>query len=229
MKKNNIPTNNRLSYIDILKGIGIILVVAGHVYMNSIAYNWFYSFHMPLFFFAAGWVYKERPIKTDLRKRAKSIIIPYFSFGFLILLYWQLFERHFRASELSFTQSLFGLLIGEQNYLDFNAHLWFLPCFFMLTVFYNILINACKRISNSHKTLLTFLIAFTMTIIGIIRPLPALPWGIDRLFTYIIFFATGNIISKAISQNNNHLIGGGYTKVYHCEFVYDYKLLPVST
>ena len=222
-------SQRRFLYIDIFRGIGIILVVAGHVYINSIAYNWFYSFHMPLFFFAAVWVYKERPIKTDLRKRAKSIIIPYFSFGFLILLYWQLFERHFRASRLSFTQSLLGLLIGEQNYLDFNAHLWFLPCFFMLTVFYNILINACKRISNSHKTLLTFLIAFAMTIIGIIRPLPALPWGIDRLFTYIIFFATGNIISKVIFQNNDYLIGGGYTKVYHCEFVYDYKLLPVST
>ena len=51
-----------------------------------------------------------------------------------------------------------------------------------------------------------------MTIIGIIIPLPALPWGIDRLFTYIIFFATGNIISKVISKNNNHLIGGGIQK-----------------
>lgn len=48
----------RLSWLDVLKGIGIILVVMGHIYSNSIIFNWLYSFHMPLFFFAAGCVYK---------------------------------------------------------------------------------------------------------------------------------------------------------------------------
>lgn len=40
----------RLSWLDVLKGIGIILVVMGHIYSNSIIFNWLYSFHMPLFF-----------------------------------------------------------------------------------------------------------------------------------------------------------------------------------
>ena len=40
----------RLSWLDVLKGIGIILVVIGHIYSNQTIFNWLYSFHMPLFF-----------------------------------------------------------------------------------------------------------------------------------------------------------------------------------
>lgn len=49
---------SRLSWLDIMKGIGIILVV-GHISSNKIIFNWLYSFHMPLFFFAAGWYIKR--------------------------------------------------------------------------------------------------------------------------------------------------------------------------
>lgn len=63
---------NRFSYIDILRGIGIFFVVLGHIYYNDVAYRWIYSFHMPLFFFAAGWVYKEKPIRDDIKKRLQT-------------------------------------------------------------------------------------------------------------------------------------------------------------
>ena len=132
---------NRLSYIDILKGFGIILVVFGHIYHNDIVVSWVYSFHMPLFFFAAGWLYKEKPVVVDIKRRFTTIMIPYFCFGSLTLLYWQLFERHFRNSDMSFVQSLFGLISGQYDYLDFNVHLWFLPCFFTVVIFYNILVR----------------------------------------------------------------------------------------
>ena len=105
----------RQSYLNILKGIGIFLVAFAHIFSNNISFNWIYSFHMPLFFFAAGWLY--------------------FFFGSLTLLYWQIIERRFRDSDLNFVQSLFGLVSGQYDYLDFNVHLWFLPCFFTVVVF----------------------------------------------------------------------------------------------
>lgn len=121
---------SRLSWLDIMKGIGIILVVVGHISSNKIIFNWLYSFHMPLFFFAAGWVYKKKQFLIDIKRRIQTIVIPYFSFGLVVLIYWQLIERKFRYSNMSFTKALLGLLSGEYNYLDFNVHLWFLPCFF---------------------------------------------------------------------------------------------------
>ena len=50
---------SRISWLDILKGIGIFLVVLGHVYSEKTIFNWLYSFHMPLFFWAAGLTYKK--------------------------------------------------------------------------------------------------------------------------------------------------------------------------
>ena len=51
----------RISYIDQLKGIAILLVVLGHVigYNNcedSFLWRFIYSFHMPLFMFISGYV-----------------------------------------------------------------------------------------------------------------------------------------------------------------------------
>ena len=98
-----------------------ILVVVGHVYLNRTVRDWLYSFHTPLFFLAAGWVYKEKPILTDIKRRIQTIVVPYFSFGLLVLLYWQVIERRFRDSDMSFTESLIGLFSGSYNNLDFNG------------------------------------------------------------------------------------------------------------
>ena len=40
----------RISWLDTLKGIAIVLVVIGHIYTNQSIFNWLYSFHLPLFF-----------------------------------------------------------------------------------------------------------------------------------------------------------------------------------
>ena len=47
----------RIVWIDIAKGLGIILVIAGHLFRyDSYISTVIFSFHMPLFFFFAGLV-----------------------------------------------------------------------------------------------------------------------------------------------------------------------------
>ncbi|MCC8068162.1 MAG: acyltransferase family protein [Ruminococcus sp.] len=70
-----------------LKGIGIILVVLGHIYQNATFHNFVYTFHMPLFFMAAGWLYKTKPVKDYTTHRFFTVMIPYFSFGLITLRY----------------------------------------------------------------------------------------------------------------------------------------------
>jgi fucose 4-O-acetylase-like acetyltransferase len=51
----------RVAYIDIAKGIGIILVVMGHndfALISPFAHKLIYSFHMPMFFFMSGMFFK---------------------------------------------------------------------------------------------------------------------------------------------------------------------------
>lgn len=180
---------SRLSWLDVLKGMGIVLVVIGHIYSNRIVFYWLYSFHMPLFFLAAGWVYKEKPILTDIKRRIQTIVVPYFSFGFLVLLYWQVIERRFRDSDMSFMESLLGLFSGSYNSLDFNVHLWFLPCFFVTVVLFNILVNLGGR-----KT--AYAISAIMSLIYVVLPMPELHWGGNRVFKYIAFYAVGAFGTK---------------------------------
>lgn len=179
----------RILWLDVLKALGIIFVVIGHIYLNDTVLNWIYSFHMPLFFFAGGWVYRKKGIKADLTGRAKKIIIPYFSFGFIILIYWYFIERAYRDISQTFGEAALGLLSGEYELLDFHSHLWFLPCFFVLTVFYNILVNI-----GGVKT--AYIASAVMAVIHIFVPLPDLPWGIDRVFRYMVYYAVGHLLSE---------------------------------
>ena len=83
----------RINWPDYTKGIGIFLVVLGHLIRSlenrSILSspfwpeldNWIYSFHMPLFFFLSG-LFISKTLKLSysdfLSSRLKAIAYPYF-------------------------------------------------------------------------------------------------------------------------------------------------------
>lgn len=46
-------------WIDVLKGIGIILVVIGHISLDNGMSNWIYTFHMPMFFALSGYLWSR--------------------------------------------------------------------------------------------------------------------------------------------------------------------------
>jgi fucose 4-O-acetylase-like acetyltransferase len=54
----------KLEWVLIAKGLGIVLVVAGHFWPADSPAYWtevrrvIYTFHMPLFFFLSGWLYE---------------------------------------------------------------------------------------------------------------------------------------------------------------------------
>ena len=68
--------SKRNSDLDILKGIGIVLVILGHQYLPI--GHFIYSFHMPLFFLISGYLYYKKEIKESLVKDFRRLIIPYF-------------------------------------------------------------------------------------------------------------------------------------------------------
>lgn len=62
---------------DIAKGIGMFLVVMGHVHGMNRTYGVIYSFHMPLFFLISGYFFKLIDKKNFIKKKLKSLILPY--------------------------------------------------------------------------------------------------------------------------------------------------------
>lgn len=66
----------RLTVFDILKGIGILLVIICHTFMKEIG-PYITAFHMPLFFIVAGYFYKQNSFIVHLRKDFRRLVIPY--------------------------------------------------------------------------------------------------------------------------------------------------------
>ena len=86
---------NRILWIDIAKVICIILVVIGH-YMPHVSPDWYrflnrviYTFHMPLFMFASGFVYiatkRETAYGNFLWKKVKRLMIPYLTVSIIVV------------------------------------------------------------------------------------------------------------------------------------------------
>ena len=81
----------RLDYLDMAKGIGIFLVILGHIeYIQEDTLKWLSSFHMPLFFVVGGiLVYLRRDTGRTafetIGSRIRGVLTPYLSFSLMLL------------------------------------------------------------------------------------------------------------------------------------------------
>lgn len=188
--------NNRVSYLDVFKGFGIFFVVFGHVTHIGILREYIWNFHMPLFFFVSGLLYKPNlRFKDFLLKRIKSIYIPYILFFLVTFCYWLLIERHVRGGEYSIWHQLFGLPYGtyEGNHLYFNGALWFLPCLFTT----ELLFYPISRINSKIAIISLLIISFTVGTILKMNNINYLPFGLHTAFFALIFYGIG-YMSKEI-------------------------------
>ena len=101
----------RDTLIDMAKGIGIILVVFGHIHEGQLS-QFIYLFHMPLFFILAGcsMTYSRSANQVKWKSLARSLAVPYLVYSIIFNLYWAFFESKFRpihdGSVLPFTTGL---------------------------------------------------------------------------------------------------------------------------
>lgn len=80
--------------LDVLKGIGIILMVIGHSGPPEYLANLIYTFHMPLFFIASGWFFSEECLANSWHfaaRKLKSIYWPYLKWCLVFLLLHNVF------------------------------------------------------------------------------------------------------------------------------------------
>jgi fucose 4-O-acetylase-like acetyltransferase len=65
----------RIEWVDSLKGIGIFLVIAGHILEGAIR-SPIYLFHMPLFFLISGYLFRSKGFFTQIFHQIRSLHIP---------------------------------------------------------------------------------------------------------------------------------------------------------
>lgn len=122
----------RLISFDIAKAICMILVVVGH-YVPGYSPTWYvdvhdviYTFHMPLFMFASGYIYmatkRDIPYKDFLWKKVKRLMVPYLSVSFIVISIKLLTEGHAYVQNPVTVYSYFRLFYLPEA----GAFLWFI-------------------------------------------------------------------------------------------------------
>lgn len=202
-------TKQRIEWIDIAKGLGIILVIAGHTIALRYS-SWLYAFHMPLFFFLSGLVYSQRKYDNYglfFGVKAKQILFPW-SIFFLIALVVCLIIPPWREG-LSIHQILIELYTANSNNIQ-NSSIWYLVCMFVtLNLFY--FVDKVKR----TRLIIAIFIIFAIMVLWIKKilllsegfvalPEGRLPFKMDSALLALVFLASANWnkgrIMKAISN-----------------------------
>lgn len=129
--------------IDNAKGIGIILVIAGHLYTkDSIPFMYIFSFHMPLFFIISGYLMNADKYSTLIECAKTSFVRyvkPYFAFciiGFFITLPVNGgdFLGKYTLTQLT-TRILYETFWTINPFVFFMGSLWFVIVLFLSIVF----------------------------------------------------------------------------------------------
>ena len=162
----------RQRWIDICKGIAIILVVIGHVvtsyhnsglFTESPVFNYvggvIYAFHMPLFFMISGYVNRisyHSDAKQIISKRLISYGFPYIIFSVLIVLA--------KMIASPFVNSKLGILdLFKIIWYPINS-LWFLYALLVISVVHELLNVLIKE--PSKKSYMLMISSFFLLIIA---------------------------------------------------------------
>ena len=172
------------------KGVGILIVIAGHTF--SLRYSYFlYAFHLPLFFFLSGLVFKDKNdgFVAFLKKKTKSLIKPWAVILFISFLACLAIPQWRNGLEIK--PILADFYTANTNTLQ-NSSLWYLICLFFVLVFFYF-VNRIKA-KAFHIVFVLLAIAFLwIKEVLDITPLPfhRLPFKIDSALIGIVFFAVG--------------------------------------
>lgn len=217
--ENPIETNNnregqRDKYIDILRGIGIISVVLGHSSNTDFYWNqnidylrrFVYVYHLAIFFFASGCLYKTKTTINYWRGIIKNQYLKFVITEFLSLTLIPFWVKLNVIEPLGHTEVIHriiyifmfqseGVLVGP---------MWFMTYFFIGSIIYHFCDKFVLLFPKSNYYLAKGSIAIVVSISGIILAFKgiSLPFWIQygMSIQFIVFFG------EYIYQNNAKLL-----------------------
>ena len=229
---------NRVDWIDAAKGIGMILVVYGHISYRPDWLNvWLCSFHMPLFFFLSGITYnaeKYSDFKVFIRNKIQTLVIPYLIFSVITLLWdtgWRLIYFFKDGTPIGLKQLAKSVLaIGVQiRGTSLGIGVWFIPCIFVAFIILHFILKLSrgnKIIAMSAATACLAAGYLYCTYVNI-----KLPWSIDAAFVAVFFMTAGNVLREHLLKKASVriYIAGGVCLVVNIVFAYlNYRVLGRS-
>lgn len=187
---SNNMSQKRIEFIDLAKGICIILVVLGHCGAR-INLPGLEIVRMPLYFILSGLFFKDYGggYNFFIRKTNK-ILIPFIFFYLLGCMAY--YGIKFLAPQLLIT-SAGGILDVFNNRQFFNGPIWFLLCLFWCNIIF------CQITLHIKREWLRIITVIALGVTGLLlgRSGVFIPLFIDVAFTALPFFAFGYYLKKS--------------------------------
>lgn len=169
---------NRDIIIDIVKGIGIVMMVLGH---SGFPYSsYFTTFHMPLFFIVSGYLYNEKNsenilnVKKYFCRKLKSLWLPYFIVNSIFILlnnvfiFFNIYTKNplvesiggFSIAKVSQKMDIFDMCVGVLKSFFFmggtvmGGTFWFLRALFVASVMVCIVEYCFRKIFGAQGKIL---------------------------------------------------------------------------
>ena len=187
----------RLDYIDIFRGLGIIMMIMGHIGFGDVFDYFIHAFHMPMFFFVSGFFFTSKPsdkVKTIdyIKGKCKALLVPYCFFGIFHFIIFCMMQRTGEEWE-----TLVHLLFINTTGLPIAGALWFLTAIFFTNVIYFLLDRYIS--DNRLKTALVIILSLAGNIAPKLLPF-RLPYALDISFVGIGLFHIAYILRQQMEN-----------------------------
>lgn len=189
----------RIDWIDMAKGYGIIFVLIGHCDMPIVT-DYIYAFHIPLFFFLSGYVFKRKSdLYPFLLNKIKRMVIPYFCLCIPMIFFDLYFGNRNVIDFDSFMSEAYSFVLQERH-----TTLWYLSTLILITFIMYPLVRY-------HIKFIVSFVSFSC-LCGLFlwrNDILALPWNLDAALVVLPFFGAGYIAkthldSFAIIQSHKY-------------------------
>ena len=225
--------NERLIWIDISKGVAILLVLIGHSMPDGmrmaspvldILYRCIYTFHMTWFFWLSGYSYRlsEKKGNSPLqiaRKRLKLLLPVWLLYSFFIFAVFSLTMNSIKLkvflAEAGFNKMKIGAyaLSAIQANNPWSYHLWFLLVLIIITLIVSLASYLSK---NRTNTACVCLIALGIAALAVRDSLSLGSWWrlYDYISLYLPVFCIGILMADVKVSDNLAWIWGALAVIY---------------
>ena len=208
-------SGKKYEFLNIAKGIGILLVVIGHAITKDIAAGsavwlvvrtFIYDIHMPLFFIVAGFLfdlyyikYREKGYANYLAKKSKKYMIPYLVMNlFAIAVFVVIGLIPALKAIVPIPESLSGgvgailkALVLLEGTID--EHLWFAYVMFVVLIFNYLVYGLIKGDKRGAYRNVLFIVALGLYLLSYAINMPSI---ILRTLRYNLYFNIGCVMKR---------------------------------
>lgn len=209
--------SKRYYQIDVLYSIGVLLVILGHSHYSDwnlfqgtlveTVINYIYTFHMPLFFFIAGFLFLNSHAIEKLGywkwifEKAKRLLTPYFVLSIIAIVPKYFLDNGSFAGMANY--SLKALLEPRTGVW---GHFWFIPVLLFMYAIFGILKSLHNKFNNYAILTITFIVTVAVRFI----PFDTDLFALTDIKNNLVFFSFGMIVYCINSKRelvNNKVVG----------------------